>query len=247
MNTSNVNTILNDNDISTMKLLLENRGIEESKFEQILEEISAKTEELEEEYDKELHIFPEHNFKKLAFEKVLTEFEEENINVPSSNLNPTFTSSTSTQNENKEADSIEKSSKSSVISSVPSSEHLNHKNEYDDIISEMSQKYDVPFDLIKLVINTESSFNPDAVSSSGAIGLMQLMPATAEWLGVDDAFDPRENIEGGTKYLSYLLDRYDGKLELALAAYNAGPGNVDKYKGIPPFTETQNYVKKILG
>ncbi|XIH57572.1 lytic transglycosylase (plasmid) [Priestia aryabhattai] len=117
---------------------------------------------------------------------------------------------------------------------------------YDPTISEMAQKYNVPFNLIKAVINAESSFNPNATSSTGAMGLMQLMPSTAKWLGVNDAYNARENIEGGAKYLSYLLKRFDGDFKLAVAGYNAGPGNVEKYKGIPPFQETQNYVKKIL-
>jgi len=120
-------------------------------------------------------------------------------------------------------------------------------SKYADIVSEMSDKYNVPEKLIYSVIKTESGFNEKAVSPSGATGLMQLMPKTASWLGVKDAFDPKQNIEGGVKYLSMMMDKYDGDLRLSLAAYNAGPGNVDKYGGVPPFKETQNYIKKILG
>jgi peptidoglycan hydrolase-like protein with peptidoglycan-binding domain len=118
-------------------------------------------------------------------------------------------------------------------------------NKYDNLINEMSRKYNVPARLIKAVIQQESAFNPNATSSVGAKGLMQLMPATARELGVTDRTDPRQSIEGGTKYLAQQLKRYKGDVRLALAAYNAGAGNVDKYGGVPPFRETQNYVKKI--
>lgn len=124
------------------------------------------------------------------------------------------------------------------------------KTELDCIFEKASEKYNVPINLIKAVAKTESEFTVDAVSSSGAQGVMQLMPATADYLGVEDAFDPEQNIMGGTKLLSQLLEQYDGDLDLTLAAYNAGSGNVAKYGGIPPFKETQNYlvkVKKYLG
>ena len=116
---------------------------------------------------------------------------------------------------------------------------------YDDIIEEAAATHGVDSDLIHAVIQTESAFNPKAQSPVGAQGLMQLMPALQQDLGVLDPFDARQNVMAGTEYLRKLLDRHDGDIALALASYNAGPGNVTKYKGVPPFKETRNYVKKI--
>ena len=118
---------------------------------------------------------------------------------------------------------------------------------YEASIVRHSQRQQVAADLVRAVIQVESAFNPVAVSSKGAMGLMQLMPATAVELGVANPFDPDQNIRGGVQYLRRLLDRYNGNVELALAAYNAGMGNVEKYGDVPPFKETRNYVKKITG
>ncbi len=115
----------------------------------------------------------------------------------------------------------------------------------DEIITEISDKFDIEAGLVKAIIRAESNCDPKAISSKGAQGLMQLMPGTARELNVTRPFDPRENIIGGVKYIKGLLASY-GDLRLALAAYNAGPGNVEKYAGIPPYRETINYVKKVI-
>lgn len=116
----------------------------------------------------------------------------------------------------------------------------------DALIEQYSAKNGLDSAFVKAVIKQESGFQPKVTSSCGAMGLMQLMPATANSLGVKDAYDPEQNIAGGTKYLKGLLDRFGGDKSLALAAYNAGPNAVAKYNGIPPYKETQNYVKNIM-
>lgn len=123
---------------------------------------------------------------------------------------------------------------------------INSKAQILDMVTMISDKYGVDDRLVKALIRQESGFNPNAKSKVGAMGLMQLMPATAKSLGVQNAFNPVQNVDGGVRYLKSMLERYNGNIILALAAYNAGPGAVDKYSGVPPYQETQNYVKNIL-
>ncbi len=115
------------------------------------------------------------------------------------------------------------------------------------LLDQAAARYGISSSLVRAVAGAESGLNPGAVSSKGAQGVMQLMPATAAQYGVTDPFDPGQNIDAGAHLLSDLLRRYNGDVSLALAAYNAGPGNVSKYGGVPPFPETQNYVRKIMG
>lgn len=140
----------------------------------------------------------------------------------------------------------EESGVSQTSQEVSTDSTLSSETKFSDLIEKASQKYNIDADLISAVIKAESNYNSTAVSSCGAQGLMQLMPGTAAGLGVTNSFDPAQNIDGGVKYLRNMLNRYGGDVELALAAYNAGPGAVDKYDGIPPYKETQAYVSRIL-
>lgn len=136
----------------------------------------------------------------------------------------------------------------SMDDDLPNSELSPKMTQYMPNIKSAAQKYNLPAELIAGIIWQESRANPKAVSHAGAMGLMQLMPGTATHLGVRNAYDPAQNIEGGSKYIRQMLDRFNGNLNLAVAAYNAGPGNVEKYgRTIPPFRETQEYVPKVLG
>lgn len=142
------------------------------------------------------------------------------------------------------ADTVDNTS-STPVTATSSVEYTNDTLE--SIFQKASETYGVSVNLLKAIAKAESGFNQYATSKSGAMGIMQLMPSTAAGLGVSDAYDAEQNIMGGANLISQLLAKYNGDVSLALAAYNAGSGNVDKYGGIPPFAETQNYVSKILG
>lgn len=117
---------------------------------------------------------------------------------------------------------------------------------YDNLISDASERYDVSFPLLKAIIKAESDFDPLVVSKKGATGLMQIMPQNFKSLGIKDPFDPWQNINAGARYFKQMFDRFNGKLSLSLAAYNAGPTAVDRYKTIPPYEETEEYVRRVL-
>jgi soluble lytic murein transglycosylase len=121
-----------------------------------------------------------------------------------------------------------------------------YRNKYDDLITGAAERFGVSFPLLKAIIKAESDFDPQAVSKKGAMGLMQIMPKNFKLLGLKDPFDPTQNINAGARYFKQLYDRFDGKLALSLAAYNAGPSAVDRYKTIPPYEETEEYVRRVL-
>jgi hypothetical protein len=142
-----------------------------------------------------------------------------------------------------------------AVASGGGSRHRSHRpvnlsgaryHRYDTYIRGAANRYQLPEALVRAVVHTESNYNPQAVSRVGAMGLMQLMPSTAKYLGVDDAFNPRQNIYGGTKYLRLLANRFNGDMVLVIAGYHAGAGAVQKYGGVPPYESTRAYVRAVL-
>jgi hypothetical protein len=144
------------------------------------------------------------------------------------------------------SDTSSSSKTSSTTTSSSSSGTLSCSSKLQKYFEEAAEKYNVDVNLLKAIAKAESNFDASATSSAGAMGIMQLMPSTAKSLGISNAYDARSNIMGGAKVIAQHLKKYNGDVSLALAAYNAGSGAVDKYGGIPPYTETQNYVKKVL-
>jgi soluble lytic murein transglycosylase-like protein len=134
----------------------------------------------------------------------------------------------------------------SDVAAAPGAPAMVPPAQIDALVNDNAQSQDVDPALIKAIIANESGFNANATSNVGAQGLMQLMPGTAAGLGVTDAYDPSQNVAGGTKYIKGLLQKFNGDVRLAVAAYNAGPGAVEKYGGVPPYAETQNYVQNVL-
>ena len=128
----------------------------------------------------------------------------------------------------------------------PQATNKTSKSQLLGMINKVAQRHGIDEKLVQAVIKQESGFNPNATSRTGAMGLMQLMPETAKALGVNDPYNATQNVDGGVRYLKSMLNKYNGNIILALAAYNAGPGAVDKYDGVPPYKETQNYVRNIL-
>jgi soluble lytic murein transglycosylase-like protein len=155
------------------------------------------------------------------------------------NLNPGSPGST-----NKE---VNNSPEIDVKTIKPSESSLNRLKKFDGVIENYSKMFNIDKNLIRSIILAESAGQPNAVSKANAKGLMQLMDITAKDMGVKNSFNPAENIYGGTKYFHRLLKMYNGNIELSLAAYNAGPANVEKHNGIPPFEETKKYVSRVLG
>lgn len=171
--------------------------------------------------------------------------EQLNANVPVIQNNKSILPEPEKKKPEKSVSEIKTHQNAPAVS--PSSKSVTRLEKYDTFINEAAEKFGIDKNIIKSVILAESAANDKAVSVAKAKGLMQLLDSTAQSVGVKNIWDPKENILGGTKYLSGLLRQYNGDLKLALAAYNAGPGNVNKYNGVPPFKETKNYITRVMG
>lgn len=169
------------------------------------------------------------------------------VNTSDSDNSTDTTTSNSVQNTSAASDTAAETSAKVSSDAAAIASALGCPENLQPYFEEAAETYGVDIALLESIAKAESNYRADAVSSAGAIGIMQLMPATASGLKVEDSYDAYQNIMGGAKLISQLLEKYDGNTSLALAAYNAGSGNVDKYGGIPPFEETQNYVTKVLG
>ncbi len=166
-------------------------------------------------------------------------------NIQSNDIQPNNIKSSNNKVDNVQSNNIQLDNSSISAGNTFMSRLMGRLSNYDDYISGASERYNVQGSLIKAIITAESAGKFDAVSKAGAKGLMQLMDTTAAGLGVDNSFDPKQNIYGGTSYISKMMERFGGDIDLALAAYNAGPGNVIKYDGVPPFQETKAYISRV--